>query len=893
MNGVWFAVLGPLDVQVDGVGVPLSGRRQERVLAALLLEAGQTVTFDHLVDRVWDTPPATARRQIQDLVTRLRRTLTLAGAPADLIVTQRSGYLLRPQPGGLDTQVFEELVARAQHSAPEEAVPALRSALRLWRGEPLPGLGFDGEAAAWQERRLSALEQCLNLETSLGRHQEVVTEVLPLVERHPLREPLVGVLMRALAAAGRLAEALDVYRALRARLAEELGLDPGAALRELHQSLLHGTSTRQIPALLPQGLSGFTGREQELAALDGILAEPAIAVVSGTAGVGKSALAVHWAHRARRLYPDGQLFVNLRGFDPSGSARAPADVLGLFLRTLGVTAERMPVEQEARVSMYRRLMADCRALVVLDNARDAEQVRPLLPGSPGCAVVVTSRDPLAGLLALEGARPLPLDVLTARQARDLLARRIGAARAEAEPDAVEAIALACARLPLALSIAASRAAARPGFRLGPLARELAGGHPLDELDGGEPALQLRTVFSCSYRTLSSSAARLFRLLGAHPGPDVGVPAAAALAGTPPGETRSALGELTRAHLLDEPQPGRYACHDLLRAYARELVGREEGQEAQVRLREHYTRTAHAAAMALSPHRTPVITPAPEPFHDTDEAFAWFRAEQAVLLSGLAQSEWRIAWALNDFLDRQGRWQESLALQQAALRAAGSEPDGLAHAHRNLGWAYGRLGQYPLAHNHLRRALTLYKSLGDLSSLAYTHGALSGVLERQRWYDQALEHARSAVTGFHATGNQPGRARALNAVGWLLAQSGEYGQALAHCREALAVHQELGDRHGQANTWDSIAYALHHLGEHEGAIAAYGTAIELYASMHDSLNRGLTLVRLGETLVSAGQPGPARQAWLRALELLDELDHPEAGRVRGLLVIPVGEAAVHT
>jgi class 3 adenylate cyclase/tetratricopeptide (TPR) repeat protein len=675
------------------------------------------------------------------------------------------------------------------------------------------------------------------------------------------------------------------------------------------------------PAQLPHGLSDFTGRVAELDRLQTLSdaagrdrAAGVVCVVSGTAGVGKTALAVHWAHRVADQFGDGQLYVNLRGFDPGGSVMEPADAVRGVLDTFGVPPERIPVGLEAQSALYRSLLAGKRVLIVLDNARDADHVRPLLPGAPECLVLVTSRNQLPGLVAAEGAHPLTLDLLTATEARELLAHRIGPGRMAAEPQAVDDIIASCARLPLALTIVAARAATHPGFPLGVLAAELRdarGG--LDAFAGGDPATDARAVFSWSYQRLSSEAARLFRLLGLHPGPDLTVLAAASLAGVPQRQVRQLLAELGRAHLLEERTPGRFAFHDLLRAYATELAHihdtDDERHTAIHRILDHYLHTAHAAHRLLDPHRDPLALTPPQPgvatvdLSDQTQAMAWFATEHPVLLAVLDQAAhsgfdthtWQLAWSLTDFFDRRGHWQDFAISQRAALDAAQRLADrrGQAHAHRGLARAATRLGRYDDADSHLRHALDLFGELGDQTGQAHTHLNLGGVLNQQGRHREALSHAQQALELYRAAGHRAGQADALNAVGWFHAQLGNHQQALVDCQQALDLLRELGDRYGQAETWDSLGYAHHHLGHHSQAVTCYQQALDLYREVGDRFGEADTLARLGDTHHAADDPHSARDAWQRAVTILDQLDHPDAGHVRaklGELIVPTGDRA---
>jgi tetratricopeptide (TPR) repeat protein len=625
--------------------------------------------------------------------------------------------------------------------------------------------------------------------------------------------------------------------------------------------------------------------------------------VSGTAGVGKTALAVHWAQRVAGRFPDGQLYVNLRGYDPSGSVLDPTEALRGFLDALGVPPDRIPAGQDARASRYRSLLAGRRILLVLDNARDADQVRPLLPGAPGCLAVVTSRRSLTGLVAAEGARPLVLDLLTTAEARDLLAHRIGATRAAAEPAAVAQLLGRCAGLPLALAIVAARTATQPRVPLATLAAELANtSGRLDAFAGDDAATDIRTVFFWSYRTLGPAAARLFRLLGLHPGPDLATPAAASLAGVPPGEAQALLAELVHAHLVTEHRPGRYSLHDLLRVYAGELVVAEEPADerhaATHRLLDHYLHTALAAAGLHQPNREPIALALREPvvpvedFAAAEQALAWLAAERPVLLAtirlaadaGFDTHAWQLAWTLSAFLNLQGHWHDWLASHHGALAAAerlGHLP-AQAYAHRMLARCRVQLGDYDPAAVHYRHALDLFCELGDAVGQAHVHLSFSWMLDLQGRPQDALDHDRRGLELYRAAGHQLGQARALNMIGWDHARLGSYRQALGYCRQALELQQQIGDRYGEAATWDSLGYTHHHLGDHDQAVSCYEQALERYREAGDRTNEAEILTHLGETRHAAGDGDGARAAWEDALAILDDLDHPDAGAIQAKL-----------
>jgi DNA-binding SARP family transcriptional activator len=743
---VEFCLLGPMVVRCGGVSVPLSRGRQRTLLAVLLLGRGRALTADELAELLWapGPVPGSAAVTVRTYVKRLRRSLGPAGR--DRIVSAPGGYLIRVEPGELDIAVMEQELAAArasgQAAAWDQAAAQAGAALGLWRGEPLadaklPPLA-EQEAARLTEMRLQARELRFEADLALARHTEAVTELPRLIAANPVRERLHALLMMALYRCGRRAEALEAYRAARDVLAREIGADPGPELQALHQQILHddpalalppslgalasspgppadragagtgvmpeaagtaGVAARRVPQLpvvprqLPAAPRYFAGRRAELARLGGVAGAAGgvvVGVISGMAGVGKTALALHWAHRVAGEFPDGQLYADLGGFAPSGTAVEPAVALDGFLDGLGVAAERIPRSLEARAGLYRSLVAGRWMLVVLDNARDVEQVRLLLPGSPGCVVLVTSRARLTGLAVGGHAELLALDVLSEQEARELLSVRLGGGRVAGEPDAVREVIGLCAGLPLALAVAAARAVAHPGIPLAGLAAELRdAGRRLDGLDAGDAAASVWAVVSWSCRQLAELPARMLRLLSLHPGPGITAAAAASLAGIPLRQARLALAVLAEANLVTEYQPGRYGLHDLPRAFAAEqarAAGPAEDHRAAVRqMLDHYLHTVNAAGVMTVWERDPITLAAPAPGVFPErvaagaQALAWLDAEHAVLVrvtrqaaeAGFDVHAWQLAWSLAVFFRMRGHWHDLVTTQRIALARPGA------------------------------------------------------------------------------------------------------------------------------------------------------------------------------------------------------------------------------
>jgi DNA-binding SARP family transcriptional activator/tetratricopeptide (TPR) repeat protein len=819
-----FRVLGPVQVWDGALRVALGGPQPEKVLAALLLADGRVVSVDELVDALWDgDPPPTATHQVHKLIAGLRRRIP------GVIETDGPGYRIRLDGSTVDAAAFAGLAA-------EPTISSLTAALELWRGPALAGIDsrvLRAQAVTLDERRLAVTEALVELRLAAGEAAAVAVELPALITAHPLRETLRGQLMVALYRCGRQAEALAVYAETRALLAGDLGVEPGPELARLHQQVLRADpaldpAPARAPCTLPYDLPDFAGRAADLGRLRTIADAVVITAIDGMAGIGKTALAVHAAHRLAPRYPDGQLFCDLHAHTPGAPPVEPDVALELLLRMLGVPPESIPDGLDQRTARWRTELAGRRVLVVLDNAASAAQVRPLLPGSPACLALITSRRRLG---VVEGATVLSLDVLPPAEALELFRAVAGERRAAAEPAATAEVIELCGQLPLAIRIAATRLAHRPQWTVASLARRLRA--ETDRL--AELTLDDRGVgsaFALSYAHLEPEQQRLFRLLGLHPGADFDSWSAAALAGWPPAQAESVLEALVDAHLLRSPTAGRYTFHDLLREYARRLAI-DEGDRPRRRLHDYYLAAATVATDLIAREARrfePALAEPPRqlpPLADLDAALAWLTAEHPTLVAVAAATEdWQLACVLRAFFELRGHFADWRATHERALALAADDPRATALLRFNLG------------------------------GLAMWTGRLA----------ESIDHLRLAAA---AGGDRHLQATALTSLGMVEHLAGRDTEAARHLRRALAL-----DRTNPRTTalgWNNLALTEGRLGRADAALAHHRQALELARRIDSaSAMRGI-LLGLGETSLRLGRP--AAEPFRQALELA------RAGRFR--------------
>jgi DNA-binding SARP family transcriptional activator len=900
-----YALLGPVVAWRDGHELDLGWAKQQTVLVTLLLELDRPVPVSAIIDAVWgESPPRDARNAVQTYVSRLRRVLQPGVATDDaaaVLLSADNGYRVRGDPAQLDVVVFERHLAAAEdhHGRGDlrAAAAAVEAAVALWRGEPLGGLDgplVEAERRRLGERHLAALELRAGAWLELGRQREAVADLTQLVAEFPLHERFRAMLMLALYRSGRQADALEVYHDGRRHLADELGIDPGAELRERYERIVRADAgLLPKPAGgrndLPRDIADFTGRQEEMRQLLAAIADGGpettavvVEAIDGMAGVGKTTIAVHCAHQLTDRYPDGQLFIDLHGNSADQARTDPLAALGTLLRALNVDSERIPADLDGRAALWRAELADRRVLLVLDDAADTAQVRHLLPGAPGCLALITSR---RQLFDLEAARALSLDVLPHRDAVAMFTGIVGERRTAAEADAVDEVVRLCGHLPLALRIAAARLRTRPAWTVRYLAVRLTQGRArLAELSAGDR--NVATAFAVSYQNLTPEQQRMFRLLGLHPGPDFDAHVAAALAGIGPDRADELLESLVDVHLLDQPTSRRYRFHELVGHHARGIVHDEESeasrQESVLRLLDYYLHTAYLADRAMYPHRPPIaLDPSvagcdPRPLADEPAVFAWFDAEFVGLLGaqrlavehGHRIHVWQLAWAMTGYCSRRGYFQQYRALWTAGLAAADQlgDPVAQANAHRFLAHAFVMLRNLDAALPHARQALALTERIGDLPNQGHIRYTLAMLAARQGDDKQALDHAVAALDLFQTLDNEVWLADALNTAGWYHACLDHHAEARDRCEQALALYRKHGDRDGEASTLDSLGYITLRAGEPARAIDYYGDALALRRDLGQTYDQADNLVMLGDAYAALGDRENADTALREALDL---------------------------
>jgi DNA-binding SARP family transcriptional activator len=937
-----FAILGPVRFD-DGTGWrEIPGVKLRTVLATLLVEANSAVSVDRLGEELWGPSQPASPAGMYNHLSRLRRIL--GDAEGERIQSTGHGYLIRVGPGELDVDVFDEHCGDGRRAAAEgrwaQAAQDLAAALALWRGQPLADVP---SAGGWrlghlEEARIQALELRIEADLQLGRHQAVIGELLELAARFPLHEQFHRQLMLALYRAGRQAEALNAFLAVRRTLVDELGVEPSSELRALHRLILQGdpqlaapsakaaeaaetdaasatddTDKRADvasspppppPAQLPAEAGDFTGRDAVVKHLCDLLhptpaegpARMLITAVTGMGGIGKTALALHVAHRLAAHFPDGQLYVELHG--AASPARDPAQALGEMLRGLGVADADVPADPQARAAQLRTLTSGRRMLIVLDDSRDAAQIRPLLPGGGTCRVLVTSRSTLPGLAGVVRVNLAPLDP---PEALDLFTGIVGADRVYAEGPAVDEVLGYCAGLPLAVRIAASRLAVRPAWTVASMAARLAEERRrLDELRTEDVAV--RAGFRMSYAQLDDSApagpARVFRLLGLFPGRDLTAHAAAALFGLPLERAEDLLERLVDANLLQAPAPERYRLHDLLRSYAAELVQAEETAEerqaAAQRLVCWYVYACHQAVQqldAVRPGPPPAELTRAEPRFDPggrEHALAWLDSERLNILAvvwladvhGPPAATWLLARSVKVYYGLRAHWSdyaETCTIGLANARAAG---DGLAESRmlNALGALHSRTGEYDLALTEAGEALAIHRAAGDLGGQAAGLNTLGSITYQAGRHEQAIDWYEQSVRLRRQLGDDSKLALAIGNLALALTLGGRHQEAVEHCFEAMALARKDGMRFMEATCLTALGEAYLGLGRHDEAVDSLREGAAVYRKIGNQPAEGDTLEQLGAALLADGRAQEAREALIAAIVVYEACGDERAAAV---------------
>ncbi|MER7576865.1 tetratricopeptide repeat protein [Streptomyces sp. NPDC126514] len=926
-------LLGPVEMRVDGRFVDLGPPQRRLILAVLLTEIGRPVTTETMLDRVWgENPPSRSRSSLHAHVSRIRSVTAEALGESRTELWQlrhfSGGYTLIADPGTVDLHSRRRLVAEASgvHCPAPRRVELLRAAMSQWRDRPLANCTGDWAErvrAEWHHEHVNTTIAWAEAELHVGEPAAVLGVLAGMVEEEPLIEPLTTNLMRALHAMGRTSEALAQYAILRKRLSEELGTDPGPEAQQLHQAMLRGDSAgplqrggeavraevRRIPAQLPADVPAFVGRTFEMEHLTA-RARPqgadaggtvVISTVSGTAGVGKTALAVKWGHQQRAQFPDGQLYANLRGYDLDRPAETML-VLAGFLSALGVPAPEIPDDPETRAALFRSELAGRRMLIVLDNASSAEQVRPLLPGTPTCTTLVTSRDPLSGLVALNGAHRLDLDLLPLAEATRLLRILVGE-RVDQEPTAATRLAEQCGRLPLALRLVAELAAGRPDTSLTDLVEELDDHRGrLDLLEeGGDERSAVRSVFNWSYQRFTPSAARLFRLLGLHPGLDFDIHSAAALTGQDLVSVGRDLRALTQAHLVQPVAGGRSTMHDLLRAYARDRTDSadspSEQQDAMTSLLDYFAAAARTATHTLFGTPNDVTAPVPRrpvllpELTRSEDASSWLSAEMPNLLVICAASsrhKWTarhstfLALVIHTYLHSGGHFSQAIAAYTHALEAAQEAGDKLSEAllRTNLGTVLRRLGQHDRAAAHHEWAITAFHFLGRRADEARNLFSLGIIDELQGRYAAAAERHGRAVQLSREAGDRRVEVDALICLGIANKMLRDFETAARCYESALVICADTGNTLAEASASANLGLARAEMGDFEPAALHLGRSLVLFRALGSRPGEAYARCALGDFYTRTGQPEKGLAEHRLALETYRQIDDPY-GQVRSL------------
>lgn len=940
-GGGRFRILGTLEARAGTEWVGITAAKQRQLLAVLLLNRGQTVSTGQLITQLWgENPPARAKNSVSIYVYNLRGTI--GDREGSVLVTRPPGYQLAVSAGDVDAGLFERLAAEGRQALgegrPDAAAALLTEALALWHGPALADIDptplIAAEADRLEESRLAAQELLAEADLARGHHAEVVPRLRRLLADHPIRERVWALLLEALYGSGRQAEALEAYAKAREVIADELGVDPGAELQEIYQRILNDDRDKPAaaqarhreqpvppppavlsPAQLPPDIADFTGRAEQVEQLCELLATPdeqagpgavRVVLVVGTGGLGKTTLAVHAAHRVARQFTDGQLYASLRG---ATQPVEPGDVLARFLRDLGMDGARVPTSMEERVAAFRTRLAGRRVLILLDDALDADQVKPLLPGSASCVVLVTARVQLPELV---GSHVLDLDVLLGGDARALFGRIVGPQRAGDEAEATDRVLAACAGLPLAIRIAGARLAMRGGWTVAALAERLADERQrLDELRAGN--LEVRACFEVSFAALPRRAgpggadpARVFRLLGLWTGPSISLLAAAALVGQPKDAVAEALDVLADAHLLESAEPDEYRFHDLLRVYAsaraREQETEQDRRAAVTRLLTWYLHTTEAAAKVISPPYTRVplgeLPPAVVPleFASLDQAIAWCEAKRAGLLAGtrlavayaLHEFAWKLPAAAMSFYYRRSHWNDLVTTHDIGLASARAlgDPNAEAWMLSNLGIAYSQR-RMEEAIPYLQDALAIRRQQGDLRGESRAAINVANACFELGRFAEAKEAAQRALAIHRRLKgrlkDRYGEGMVSEILGCSCRELGQFDDAIKHLREALAISRELGAPNSEADSLSDLGATHLSLGQSGQAIECLQQSLTIWRGIGHRHGQAMASLRLGHAYTRADDTEAARQSFSRALGLFDELgDHARSAEVRSAL-----------